>query len=764
MASKPDPKGQYKNGQRKASWREGKKIAIYMDGSWHHFGQKGAPDFRSHGSEKRRKAYKARHASNEKGDSPRAKAFRVYNRITWSTGGMVENFLTSSGFTVLPNGSFIDPEGNNLGQLTLEQQEALKLQVEKRMNDGVLSGAPLKNINDRFGSVTTTRPYIPNIGNPTYKESYPGGLNTIDTIRNVQDSLSQLRSPISKATVGLTGAGIQTASTINPFDINVGGAALGGALQGIAGGGILGGVIGGIGGFASAVNNKVDYEESERRKNKSYIQNNTVQPFSGLYETGGQVQAALNLSVAQTEEGESMVLPDGTFTKVAAKKKHSEMEDDDITDLLPDGTLIFSEKLQFDPSEIEFEEDLLGYGTDVYKEGQVPNKITKVLFTDIIGDKKMSYSDAAKMIAKKYPINTENDKDVLTMKTNNNNMINRTELFGKLFELQELQKDPELNDMEELNSIPKYSLGDIVGDPNRLYLANDDIFKNLYNQTLDSISRMEAENQVEFDLSKKEYSGLNNRLVNSNVLNTGVNLLGNLAQSTTEDPLLKDAAFANMIYKQTPNSIIDNQIQQLRGNSNSMASGLLNSGLDPRLVPSLMAQNQDASLDAESRLRSAQLSDQMLQDRSRGKFLQDIRNSNNLALATAGNDERTNRNQVISNVAKNISSGIVSNSSLDSSNIANQRDVRKQFNDARNTLEEARRQADARNANFSAMDQYLRENMISKLSNNSVNNSTVQPIQPQVNTSQIERLPMQPLPNYQFLGQDTLNFLDILFN
>lgn len=73
----------FKNGTAKRSWRKGKKMAIFMDGSWHHFGQKGAPDFRTHKSEKRRANYRSRHAKNMKGDSPRAKAFRSYNKRTW---------------------------------------------------------------------------------------------------------------------------------------------------------------------------------------------------------------------------------------------------------------------------------------------------------------------------------------------------------------------------------------------------------------------------------------------------------------------------------------------------------------------------------------------------------------------------------------------------------------------------------------------------------------------------------------------------------
>lgn len=84
------PKGKYKNGDRKPSWRKGKKIAIYMDGKWEHFGDSSMQDYRTHKSEKRRENYNARHAKNMQGNSSRAKAFRAYNKITWQDGGYTQ--------------------------------------------------------------------------------------------------------------------------------------------------------------------------------------------------------------------------------------------------------------------------------------------------------------------------------------------------------------------------------------------------------------------------------------------------------------------------------------------------------------------------------------------------------------------------------------------------------------------------------------------------------------------------------------------------
>jgi hypothetical protein len=81
--------GTVRDGATKRSDRKGKKMAVYMDGKWHHFGDSSMEDYRTHKSEKRREAFYSRHKKNLQGDSPRAKAFRVYARKTWENGGEI---------------------------------------------------------------------------------------------------------------------------------------------------------------------------------------------------------------------------------------------------------------------------------------------------------------------------------------------------------------------------------------------------------------------------------------------------------------------------------------------------------------------------------------------------------------------------------------------------------------------------------------------------------------------------------------------------
>lgn len=103
IKAKMEEGGSVRNGTTKRSTRQGKKMAVYMDGTWHHFGDSSMDDYRTHKSEKRREAFYSRHKKNLQGDSPRAKAFRVYARKTWQDGGLTpESSIVDSSVPISP--------------------------------------------------------------------------------------------------------------------------------------------------------------------------------------------------------------------------------------------------------------------------------------------------------------------------------------------------------------------------------------------------------------------------------------------------------------------------------------------------------------------------------------------------------------------------------------------------------------------------------------------------------------------------------------
>lgn len=127
--------GTPRNGQTKRSTQKGKKMAVYMDGKWHHFGDSSMQDYRTHKSEKRRQAFYSRHKKNLQGDDPRSKAFRVYARKTWQEGGQTPNVMieVEGGESVmLPNGELQRFEGpkHSEGGIPVTMPEGAKIYSE----------------------------------------------------------------------------------------------------------------------------------------------------------------------------------------------------------------------------------------------------------------------------------------------------------------------------------------------------------------------------------------------------------------------------------------------------------------------------------------------------------------------------------------------------------------------------------------------------------------------------------------------------------
>jgi hypothetical protein len=90
-----------KNGDIKRSTQKGKKAMVYMDGTWHHFGDS---DSKHNYSAEARERAKSRHAKNLEGDDPRAKAYRIYWKNYWTEGGSVkkgEDINKSEAYSIL---------------------------------------------------------------------------------------------------------------------------------------------------------------------------------------------------------------------------------------------------------------------------------------------------------------------------------------------------------------------------------------------------------------------------------------------------------------------------------------------------------------------------------------------------------------------------------------------------------------------------------------------------------------------------------------
>ena len=153
------------------------------------------------------------------------------------------------------------------------------------------------------------------------------------------------------------------------------------------------------------------------------------------FEQGGPV----SMVPIQTEKGEMVLHPDGTLSPVNATKLHKYMDDDEITDIIPESSYIFSNSKDIRMDRDEAEGINLWVKAKPYKEllkGDLPEFVT---LSELFGkEKRMTPAGMAKSLQRKYPVidneETLGENDMFTTVTNQENMQSRipfiTEIVG----------------------------------------------------------------------------------------------------------------------------------------------------------------------------------------------------------------------------------------------------------------------------------------------------------------------------------------------
>jgi hypothetical protein len=228
--------------------------------------------------------------------------------------------------------------------------------------------------------------------------------------------------------MNLAGQTLQRASIQGIAGTNAG--ILGGGLQGAAsgfqmagvGGGVLGGLLGGTMGYAASKEQEAARALLRQQEENAKFLANGVNPTK--YAEGGEIMDGSGNVGIQTELGERIVLPNGDIVEVKADKLHKDMDKKQITDFVPEGSVIFSaketKKHLINPK--DYENEIMGYSVVNYDEND-PNstKLKEIKFGDIIGDKPLSPSDALEMIRKKYSTVSDDRKDIFSEATNKEN-------------------------------------------------------------------------------------------------------------------------------------------------------------------------------------------------------------------------------------------------------------------------------------------------------------------------------------------------------
>lgn len=148
------------------------------------------------------------------------------------------------------------------------------------------------------------------------------------------------------------------------------------------------------------------------------------------FQQGGQPDPNQPVPV-QTEKGETVMFPDGTITNVKAKKKHKGMKDDEVTDILPPGSYVFSNDKNLKVDKKIADEISFGYGPTTYSEKQIGKAPREMFFGEVLKKKQETPATVSKNIKRMFPI-TDMENDVYADRANEENKLSRAPFLAML--------------------------------------------------------------------------------------------------------------------------------------------------------------------------------------------------------------------------------------------------------------------------------------------------------------------------------------------
>ena len=317
------------------------------------------------------------------------------------------------------------------------------------------------------------------------------------------------------------------------------------------------------------------------------------------YEEGGQVEdnAPPAMIPIQTEKGEVFLHLDGSVTPVNAEKSHKQMDDDEVTDIVPEGTYVASADKKIKMTRKQADEIVMGLKAvpyEEFKKGRIPDEI---LFSEIFGSVgKLTPAEMTEKILKKFPTvdksNTWNKNDIFTEITNKENMNNRLPWLEQVILFNESKRQGatasqfksggkvvKMDNVRHLPkggyAVPKFPAGDWVSTAASALPFVLDLFGKNKGSQIDPIARnmilgsaplyqaglnanINSQNN-QYGTAIQDFTGLGQNLNQFAGLTAGANIAGLAAQDTNFqrfDPTRQDARLANFNTR-TPNAVID---------------------------------------------------------------------------------------------------------------------------------------------------------------------------------------------------------------
>jgi len=382
----------------------------------------------------------------------------------------------------------------------------------------------------------------------------------------------------------------------------------------------------------------------------------------------------------QAEVGETILLPTGDLVKTNARLRHSKMSDNEVTDIVPEGSYILSQfgdtKIyKSEADQIPLEMQALPYNT--YKASKVPTVKT---LGDLMGKKKvMAPADLSRKVENKFKI--VDSEDPFTKQTNLVNQYNRASYLQAIIGLSEYDKarkgiDNSIDTQMSQNMVPQM----VARNGGKVIYKSVQKFQNsgtpssgveVPSSSFSTIGAITQGVATLYNIGSNIYDRIQSkkafRRANNRTDGWRTQALDNVTQKTI--PLLASTALQDtkVDYSKYGSQFLENAYSQnmatLQNSLRNIESGAFRNRMDVSSMSPQMA-NLLGSKDAAARYDAManpaqQLAMAKLKERS-GFYnsLQDIDNKNMDNRNAATNAMRAGRNQIQSTLGSILSGGI----------------------------------------------------------------------------------------------------------
>lgn len=365
--------------------------------------------------------------------------------------------------------------------------------------------------------------------------------------------------------------------------------------------------------------------------------------FVQKFQQGGFANNPIAMIPIQTEKGEVMFLQDNlSLVNVKAKDLHKNMDKDRITDIVPEGTYIFSDDKKQILSKKKAEKIELGMRQTPYNEF-ASSAEPEILDLATLFPRKKNKATPADLVRKvKRDFEIVDRDDIFTTRANDENRVGRLPYIQGIIQMAESKKG---NDVSF--GTPQFQeggLASILGGLGPVLQgagAISNIFGNIQNRR--RANQMLQDNIFDINNTAQQQAGLQS-------LGTGFGIASLLGQDTNVQAPQLSSAFINQIQTQVPQGVLDFERSRINQTLNPLTRNVFsNTDSFQRAVNSLSPSVSGAA-NAISGLASRNFADRLNRTTSVMQQRNNLLNQQIGLDTNAVNSSRLNRNKVLSQV------------------------------------------------------------------------------------------------------------------